>query len=60
MAIIYGFWSRYEPRPADAQIDEDLVDFCLWVAEISDGLDPANVAQVFKYAGHPTKWPRQV
>jgi len=40
MAILYGFWPRYEPRPLDeAAIDEDLVVFLRWMAETSDGLD---------------------
>jgi hypothetical protein len=60
MAMVYGCWSRYEPRPPEAQIDADLIDFCLWVAEVSDGLDPANLAQVLKFSGHPTQWPKPV
>ena len=44
MAIIYGFWPRYEPRPLDdAAIDEDLKAFLLWMAEVCDGLDPADL-----------------
>ena len=44
MAIIYGFWPRYEPRPlSDEAIDDELVPFLLWVAEVSDGLDPADL-----------------
>jgi hypothetical protein len=60
MAMVYGYSSRYEPRPPEAQIDADLIDFCLWVAEVSDGLDPANLAQVLKFSGHPTQWPKPV
>ena len=47
MAIVYGFWSRYEPRPLEREIDLDLVDFCLWVAEVCDGLDRNHVSRVF-------------
>jgi hypothetical protein len=44
MAIIYGFWPRYEPRPIDdAAIDRDLRTFLLWMAEACDGLDPADL-----------------
>jgi hypothetical protein len=50
-ATVYGFWQRYEPRPEDREIDDDLLAFCLWVAEVSDGLDPADVAKVAQYAG---------
>jgi hypothetical protein len=44
MAILYGFWPRYEPRPlTDEQIDGDLEAFLLWMAEVCDGLDPADL-----------------
>jgi hypothetical protein len=50
-ATVYGFWQRYEPRPPENEIDADLLAFCLWVAEVSDGLDPAIVAKVAQHAG---------
>lgn len=59
-AIVYGFWSRYEPRPPEEQIDADLIDFCLWLAEVASGLDPAHLARVLTFAGHPAKSPRPV
>jgi hypothetical protein len=41
MAIIYAFWPRYEPRPLDDEaIDNELMPFLLWMAEVCDGLDP--------------------
>lgn len=44
MAIVYGFWPRYEPRPLDdAAIDDDLISFLFWMAEVCDELDPADV-----------------
>ena len=44
MAIVYAFWPRYEPPPlTDEAIDDELVPFLLWVAEVSDGLDPEDV-----------------
>jgi hypothetical protein len=44
MAILYGFWPRYEPRPIDdAAIDADLVEFLLWMAGACDGLDSEDV-----------------
>ena len=46
MAIVYGFWNRWEPRPPEREIDLDLVDLCLWVAEVSDGLDPEHRSRV--------------
>ena len=50
-ATVYGFWDRYEPRPAEKEIDADLMAFCLWVADVSEGLTPADVAKVAKHAG---------
>jgi hypothetical protein len=47
LAFIYGFWERFEPRPPEAQIDEDLKEFALWLAEVCDGLDASDVAAVF-------------
>lgn len=58
MAMVYGLWKRYEPRPPEDQIDADLIDFCLWVAEVADGLDPANLARVLTYSGRPVNWPK--
>ncbi len=58
MATVYGMWNRYEPRPAEDQIDADLIDFCLWIAEVAPGLDPEHLARVLSFAGHPVKWPR--
>ena len=44
MAILYGFWPRYEPRPLDDEaIDADLVEFLLWMAGACDGLDADDV-----------------
>ena len=47
MAIVYGFWPRFEPRPPEGEIDDDLKDLCLWVAEVCDGLDRADIEAVF-------------
>ncbi len=44
MAILYGFWPRYEPRPlTDAQIDADLAEFLRWMTGVCDGLDVADL-----------------
>lgn len=51
MAIIYGFWPRYEPRPIDDDvIDRDLGEFMLWIADIAPQLDRAAVQQVIDWA----------
>jgi hypothetical protein len=47
LAFIYGFWERFEPRPPEDQIDDDLREFALWMAKVCDGLDPADVEFVF-------------
>jgi len=46
MAIVYGFWNRWEPRPPEPDIDLDLIDLCLWIAEVCDGLDPEHLSRV--------------
>ena len=28
MAMVYGIWDRYEPRPPEHEIDADLIAFC--------------------------------
>jgi len=57
MATVYGHWDRYEPRPPEHEIDADLLDFCLWVAEIAPSLNPADIAKVAQFAGVKTTWP---
>jgi hypothetical protein len=43
LAFIYGFWGRFEPRPPEQQIDDDLKELALWLAKVCDGLDPADI-----------------
>ncbi|MCZ6895062.1 MAG: hypothetical protein O7H40_13585, partial [Gammaproteobacteria bacterium] len=50
-ATVYGLWERWEPRPPDSEIDADLFDFCLWVAEISPDMDSSDVKRVADFAG---------
>jgi len=51
MAIVYAYWPRFEPRPLDdAAIDEDLAELCLWIAEVCDGLEVADVRQTLAFA----------
>ena len=58
-ATVYGHWDRYEPRPPEHEIDADLVDFSLWIAEVCDSLNPADVRKTFEFAGldRRTGWP---
>ena len=58
MAMVYGHWDRYEPRPPEHEIDADLLDFSLWVAEIAPrASNPADIAKVAQFAGVKTTWP---
>jgi haloalkane dehalogenase len=57
MAMVYGHWDRYEPRPPEHEIDAALLAFSLWVAEIAPSLDPADIAKVAQFAQVKTTWP---
>jgi len=57
MAMIYGHWDRYEPRPPEHEIDADLLDLILWVAKISGKMDPKDVSRVAQFAGIRPTWP---
>jgi haloalkane dehalogenase len=57
MATVYGYWDRYEPRPPEHEIDSDLLAFSLWVAEIAESLNPADIARVAQFAGVKASWP---
>ena len=58
MAILSGFWPRYEPRPlTDAAIDADLVEFLRWMATTCDGLDVADLDWTLERAPRPAQYP---
>lgn len=50
-ATVFGLWDRWEPRPPEAEIDADLFDFCLWIAEIVPDMDASDVKKVADFAG---------
>lgn len=51
MALVYGFWPRFAPRPlTDDAIDDDLTELCLWIAEITDDMQPEVMAAVLDLA----------
>ena len=52
-ATVYGLWERWEPRPPESEIDGDLLDFCLWFAELAPGIDTIDVARVAERASIP-------
>lgn len=57
MAAVYGHWDRYEPRPPEHEIDADLLDFSLWVAEVAGTLEAGDVARVAEFARVQMTWP---
>ena len=57
MAMVYGHWDRYEPRPPEHEIDADLMDFILWVADSAPTLNPSDVSRVAQFAGLRPTWP---
>jgi hypothetical protein len=46
MALISGYWPRYDPRPGEDAINTDLSEFAIWLASVCDGLDPSDVETV--------------
>ncbi len=56
MAMVLGHWDRYEPRPPEHEIDADLLDLMVWVAQES-GLEPTDISRVAGYAGIRPTWP---
>jgi hypothetical protein len=50
-ATVYGVWARWNPRPPESEIDLDLLDFSIWLAEVSPGIDPEDVRRVAARAG---------
>jgi len=57
MAMVYGHWDRYEPRPPEHEIDADLMEFILWVAEVAETLESGDVSRVAERAGVRPTWP---
>jgi len=57
MAMVYGHWDRFEPRPPEHEIDADLLAFSVWVAEFAGSLNPADVLKVAQFAGIKPGWP---
>ncbi|HTT76118.1 MAG TPA: haloalkane dehalogenase [Candidatus Binataceae bacterium] len=57
MALVYGMWDRYEPRPPEHEIDKDLIGFGVWFADQADGLDPSNLKRVLAHDRRQPSWP---
>jgi len=56
-AMVYGHWDRYAPRPPEHEITADLLALAIWVAEITESLNPADIVKVAHFAGVKPGWP---
>ena len=54
MAMVYGFWDRYEPRPPEHEIDADLLNFMIWLAEVIKSIEPSDIERVAQFAREQT------
>jgi haloalkane dehalogenase len=54
MAVVYGFWDRYEPRPPEHEIDGDLLKFLLWFAAQTKSINPTDIEQTAIFAQRQT------
>jgi len=54
MAMVYGFWDRYEPRPPEHEIDADLYKLMMWLAEVIKSIDPSDIERVAQFARQRT------
>lgn len=54
MAIVYGFWDRYEPRPPEDEIDTDLYKLMIWLAEVIESIEPSDIERVAQFARQQT------
>ena len=55
MAMVYGFWDRYEPRPPEHEIDADLLNFMIWLAEVIKSIEPSDIERVAQFAHQQTR-----
>ena len=54
MAIVYGFWDRYEPRPPEDEIDTDLYKLMIWLAKVIKSIEPSDIERVAQFARQQT------
>lgn len=51
MALVHGFWPSFAPRPlTEEAIDDDLAELCIWIAEITDDMQPEVMVGVLDMA----------
>jgi len=57
-ATVYGYWDRFEPRPPDHEIDQDLYAVALWVAGVAKSLNPDDIKFTAMISALPHSWPQ--
>ncbi len=59
MATVFGHWDRFEPRPPEHEINQDLLDFLLWFAEKTNVADPKIVDRLARIGNNARllAWP---
>lgn len=58
-ATVLGFWERFEPRPPEHEINQDLLDLVVWVSGLTDRLDPQITSKLARVGVTKNKmtWP---
>ena len=59
MATIFGHWDRFEPRPPEHEINQDILDFLLWFAANTGAADPKIVDKLARIGANARllTWP---
>jgi haloalkane dehalogenase len=59
MATLYGHWDRWEPRPPEHEINQDILAFLLWMAGFSQNIDAGTVEKLARHRDMPKMldWP---
>ncbi len=60
MATLSGYWDRWEPRPPEHEINQDILSFLLWMTEFSEGIDAEMVEKLARHRDMPKmlEWPK--
>ena len=60
MATLFGYWDRWEPRPPEHEINQDILSFLLWMTEFSEGIDAGTVEKLARHRDMPKmlEWPK--
>ena len=59
MATLYGHWDRWEPRPPEHEINQDMLAFLLWMAGFFEDIDAEIVEKLARHRDMPKMldWP---